>query len=577
MMHDLFIPCRINNYFLHKKRILIFEVTPVVIQSILVEFSGKKITVQDQQTIYLKESSEQIRINTIKKIISSVGAVDQIVSTLSTSPMIFKEIQIPFLDQETLRMVIPFEIENILPFALDQVTIDFIVTQQDFVKKTSKVLVAAVQKIHIEEQYEFFKEADISLDMITVDVFGLYSFYKNLLKERHLVLKSEEKKESIFSKALQAPKNLYHLIFKKKNESDEKSSAVKLEYFHPKRSEILVDIGYKTIKVLYIKDGVIATVRIIPLGLADDLEYFTQHGIHSYEEIVENSISSNSSLLLERFKNIFDELSKTFLYFQQQDGALYISPYKIYLTGFYSENHFFKEQAQAYFGSIITTISIKELLKKINMTVAAQIKITSEQINLYASSILWYENPENNLLYDISQKKEFKTVTLQLLIMILISIVSLAGIFWRSYDEVSRWQAGYISSRKQLLNTLQEQMNLDLRGEKKIPEIFKKAEEELKRERKLWFSFMKQNETSPLEYLQDLSMAIDRSSIGLELKTVHIDYQKVIMTGTVKNLDALDLFYEELQSLKTLKLVSRPRELSWTVELKSKIDQEGAA
>ena len=49
------------------------------------------------------------------------------------------------------------------------------------------------------------------------------------------------------------------------------------------------------------------------------------------------------------------------------------------------------------------------------------------------------------------------------------------------------------------------------------------------------------------------------------------------MTGTVKNLDALDLFYEELQSLKTLKLVSRPRELSWTVELKSKIDQEGAA
>ena len=256
---------------------------------------------------------------------------------------------------------------------------------------------------------------------------------------------------------------------------------------------------------------------------------------------------------------------------------MYISPYKIYLTGFYSENHFFKEQAQAYFGSIITTISIKELLKKINMTVAAQIKITSEQINLYASSILWYENPENNLLYDISQKKEFKTVTLQLLIMILISIVSLAGIFWRSYDEVSRWQAGYISSRKQLLNTLQEQMNLDLRGEKKIPEIFKKAEEELKRERKLWFSFMKQNETSPLEYLQDLSMAIDRSSIGLELKTVHIDYQKVIMTGTVKNLDALDLFYEELQSLKTLKLVSRPRELSWTVELKSKIDQEGAA
>jgi len=577
MIHDLFIPCRIGNYFLHKKRVLSIEITPIMIQAVVFEFSGKNIILQDQWVMHLKDASEQAQINTIKKIISSAGKVDHIISTLATSAMIFKELELPFLDREALKMVIPFEIENILPFALDQVTIDFIITQQDLVKKSSKVLICAVQKNDIQHQYDLFKKADVSLDILTVDVFGLYYFYKELLQEKS-TKQAEIKPESVWTKFLGYRQKFYDLFTRKKTEKYDEGAASSLDYFQAKHSEILVDIGYKTIKVLYMKDEIIHGVRIIPLGFSDGLELFAQEGIHSYQDFLTSFMNSNgNSLVMDQYKKIFDELSKTFLYFQQQEGVLYLSPHKIYMTGFYTSIPSFLSQAQIYFGSVVSIVSIPKSLKKINTIILSKVPSSSEQVNLFASVMLWYFDTDSNLLQNIAEKKEFKTITLQLCIMILVSILSLGGIWWRSYEEMNRWQTGYVSSRKQLISTLQEQMNLDVRGEKKIKEIASKAEEELKRERKLWFSFMKQNETSTLEYLQDLSTAIDREAIGLELKNVHIDYQKVTMSGTVKNLDALDLFYEELQSLKTLKLVSRPRELSFNIELKSKLDQEGAA
>lgn len=123
---------------------------------------------------------------------------------------------------------------------------------------------------------------------------------------------------------------------------------------------------------------------------------------------------------------------------------------------------------------------------------------------------------------------------------------------------------------------IEQGMGVDLKGEKNLKTIVEQAEETLKRERLLWFSFTKQNEASALEYLQELSIAIDRASIGLELRQMHIDFEKVTMTGSVKSFEALDVFEEELQGLKLLTLVEKPRELTWTIQLQPKDVQKGS-
>lgn len=574
MMHDLFIPCRIGNYYLHTKKILTIEVTPIVIHGILLEYSAHKIILKDKYSITLKDAQQSSQIAAIKKIVSSAGKVDEIVSICATSAMVFKELRLPFIGRENLEMVLPLEIENMLPFPLDQAVIDFIVTKEDLEKKISTILVCAVRKQDIDEQYEFFKKADVSLDVLTVDIFGLYSLYKKYLNQG---LVDKKVTTSKFSLKQQLSK-LYSTLFRKKIDATSSYSEQILEGFQAHKSEVLVNIGYNSIKVLYIKDTVLTSVRVIPFGIGQGLELLSGQAEKSYEDILHALMSDGriDSIILEQFKNIFEEITKTLLYFQQQDTSGYLSPSKIIFTGFFTQSSTFMNQAKNYIGSVVTVINMKECLTSALVINNSKETITSELFNSIASGLLWHYQQENNLLKAITEKKELHAATMQLIMMLLISVLCIGGVWWRSNEQLQRWQTAYNASRKQLLTEIQNQMGLDLYGEKNLKVLVEKAEAVLKRERQLWFSFTQQNEASILEYLQDLSVAIDREAIGLELKSLHIDYQKIVMTGTVKNFEALDLFYEELQELKLLKLVDRPRELSWTIELKPKSILKGA-
>ncbi len=577
MIHNLFIPCRIGNYYLHTKKVLTIEVTPIVVYGLLFEYSAKKITLKEKYSISLKENSSLAQINAIKKIVSSAGKVDEIISNCATPAMVFKELQLPFLGRENLEMVLPLEIENILPFSLDEAVINFMVTDEDLEKKSSTVLVCAVRKQDIDEQYELFKKADVSLDMLTVDVFALYYLYQVCVSQN--TVQKNSAKVSLSENAVPFYKRLFNLFSRKKVEDTVNQSQQILQNFNPDRTELLVDIGYNSIKVLYIKDNALSAVRVIPFGIGQTVENLQDQPETSYEDM-KDSLSSNGhtdSLVLHQSKKIFEEIAKTLLYFQQKEGLSYLAPHKISLTGFYTHSPVFIEQAKSYFGSIVVPIDMKKCLEAASVSFDSNIHITSEYFRTVACALSWHYQTDNNLLQMIAREKELRAVSLQAVVMLLTSLLCVGAIWWRSSEQLQRWQTAYNSSRKQLLTEIQDQMNLDLRGEKNLKTLVEKTESVLKRERQLWFSFMQQNEASMLEYLQDLSVAIDREAIGLELKSLHIDYQKVVMSGSVTSFEALDLFYEELQELKLLKLVDRPRDISnWTIELKPKINSKGA-
>ena len=579
MIHNLFIPCRIGNYYLHTKKVLTIEVTPIVVYGLLFEYSAKKIILKEKYSISLKENSSIAQINAIKKIVSSAGKVDEIISNCATPAMVFKELQLPFIGKENIAMVLPLEIENILPFSLDQAVIDFIVTREDSEKKISTVLVCAVRKQDIDEQYELFKKADVSLDMLTVDVFALYHLYESYIGQNSVEKKSISSKNSVQQNFAKLYKRLLSLFSRKKKEDIVSHSQQILQNFNPERAEVLVDIGYNSIKVLYIKDNILSVVRVIPFGIGTMLQGLNEQAGQSYEDAI-HSLSSQGhidSALSEQFKKIFDEIAKTLLYFQQQEGLSYLAPHKISMTGFYSNFPAFIEQAKSYFGSIVLPVDMKECLERALISNDSKIIITTEYFRSISCSLAWHCQGNNNLLETIAREKELRAVSVQTIVMVLTSLLCVGAVWWRSSEQLKGWQTAYNSSRRQLLDEIQSQMGLDVRGEKNLKALVEKTESVLKRERQLWFSFTQQNEASILEYLQDLSVAIDREAIGLEIKSLHIDYQKVVMTGTVKSFEALDLFYEELQELKLLKLVDRPRELAnWTIELKPKTSSKGA-
>ena len=135
MLHDILILSRIGNYYLQRKRILSFEITPLMVQGILIEFLGTKIQIKNKQTIILKDFSSQTQINALKKIASNIGKYDEVITTLSGSAVVFKELTLPFIGRDTLSMIVPFEVETLLPFALEESLIDFIITKENIEKQ----------------------------------------------------------------------------------------------------------------------------------------------------------------------------------------------------------------------------------------------------------------------------------------------------------------------------------------------------------------------------------------------------------------------------------------------------------
>ena len=139
---------------------------------------GASFTVAQTATVSLASDKQSDIVQAIKDVIKQIGSYDKLVATLSSSFVTFKELSFPFLDEEKIRMVLPFEIEALLPFDTSQACIDFIVTKQDTKEKQSDIMVAAVQKKYIQELSHLFEQADLELSSITTDVMSLYGLYK---------------------------------------------------------------------------------------------------------------------------------------------------------------------------------------------------------------------------------------------------------------------------------------------------------------------------------------------------------------------------------------------------------------
>lgn len=574
MLHDILIPSRIGTYYLQRKRVLSFEITPIMIQGLLIEFMGNTIQIKNKQSIMLKDLSAQTQTNALKKIASTIGKYDEIISIISSSAIVYKELKLPFIGRDALSMIVPYEVEALLPFALEESVIDFVITKENFEKKESKILVAAVRIQDLQNHLNLFEKAELTIDTVTIDIFVLYEMYKNAISEipqtpaQPLKISFDIKSSSIL--------NLWHKLYAKfvnKPKIDTPISTESPLQYQPKTADLFIDIGFDVVRTLYFQDGILTAVRIIPMGISDVAQAISQKTEQPYFDIVQNILTEQSlenlnSALYDELKKIFEEITRTLQFFEKQEHTKYIKPHKILFSGFATNIKEFHELAQTFFQNNI------EIKKSFNITERLKIIVKSEDqhfsiINLALSLFMHFE-PNVNFLKSVAQKNDNSILNKQLCMIIFMTLLCLGITFWRSSIMLQEKETAYNASKRQLVQAIEQRMRLDLRGEKSIKTILEKAEEKLKTEKALWFAFSAQQEHSVLEYLQDLSTQIDRSALGLQVKNMHLDYEKVSMSGSVKNFESLDLFEEELSSLQLLQLLEKPRELTFTVQFKPK-------
>ncbi len=553
MVKDVLIPSRLGQYYLFPKKVLSFDITPFAVHAILVIFTGNNVQVKNNKSILLKDFSIASIVAAIKKIATSIGSYDEVVTSLSSTTIVFKELQLPFIGREKLNMIVSYEVESLLPFALEQAVIDFMILEEDAKKGSSTILVAATLKENIDNQHSLFEKAGIPLHMLTVDMFALYSLY------RHGVFTQKNGAKPVSG------------LLRKKFEKEIEQASIKSEQ---SKVELFVDFGFDVTRILYMQNGLLKTIRMIPYGVADIAQLISSDlELSSYEVIQEIIVKSEEDTyqteVQQGLGKLFDEIKKTFAFFEKQVSG-YTKPKKIIFSGLGCHINGFVDIAQTHFDITVEEVSVQQLFEKMNIKYSAQIAVDVEHVISLATALFTKYNQDINFLKNIASKFDNRLFYQQVFMIILLTVMCIGGIFWKSSTELQRWNQAYISSKKELLRTIEHTMNIDMKNEKNLKDIVQKTDTVLQKEHKLWFSFSKQTEQSYLEYLQDLSVHIDKESIGLDIKKLSLNPDKVTLVGVLKNFESLEVFKEELSELELLSVVEAPRELSFTIELKVK-------
>lgn len=189
MIKDLFIPQAIGDFSLFTQRIVALELTEMEVIAAVVVWRGKKKTIEkvlqeplsQDSAIPLKDRSKAA----LQKIMQQIGSFTKMIVVVPSSKLIFKEISVPTMSWQKIKMLLPFEVEGLLPFPLDQALIDGIIIrkgsqEQGAEAQKTEVLVAAAKQDIIQELSALLAEAGIKPDVITTDLVELYSFYHAL-------------------------------------------------------------------------------------------------------------------------------------------------------------------------------------------------------------------------------------------------------------------------------------------------------------------------------------------------------------------------------------------------------------
>ncbi len=181
MIKSIFLPEKIGSMYLFTKRRVGIEIGTTSIWACIASMHRNIHTIEKVIEEPLETESglpqETRIINALRSLALKLGPYDELCCVIPSSMVIFKELTLPFIGLKKIKMVVPFEVESLLPFTLDSAVIDCIVTHQDMQLKQTDVLIAAVKRDLIETYRRYFELAEMPLQKLSIDLFELYGLY----------------------------------------------------------------------------------------------------------------------------------------------------------------------------------------------------------------------------------------------------------------------------------------------------------------------------------------------------------------------------------------------------------------
>jgi type IV pilus assembly protein PilM len=540
MITSIFIPEKIGSYYLLSKRIIGFDLAKTHVYASQIYLSGNGITLEKfyQEPVDPDTSRPYtIRVGeAIERIMRNAPYCNDINTSLSSSVVIFKELQLPFIDTEKISMVLPYEIEPYLPFSLADAIAGFIITKTNLEEKTSNILVAAVQKIYVQEHLDYFAKAKLNPTKISIDLFDLYGLYSQIPA-----------------------------------------------YGENKKTVVLIDIEFQVTRIAFILQGQLKLVRTLAKGIAQCTKNVAQalripNG-QALETIIRFGLEKHddpdySAIVKESMSAFFKEIQFTLQSCITQTKTDQ-SIDQILLLGRGADipniDIFAHEMLQipcSYFdgNELLKIPTIR--MKHVGRIPRTNIMSLSTAFPSKVTENLTMRKEEFALPTSSTFNKQFFTA---LTLFFLTFVILIGDTYWQKRTLTKQAR----SMEQDVVRTLND---LGLTEEKAFNEAIEDAEQKVSNDEEVWFAFSRQRRFSFLKVLQDLSTAIDRKAIGLLLKKLVLNKttNDIIFEGQVKGIDELEILERELQDSKLFRYVPSLQEKNINVSLPLKKNGEAS-
>lgn len=530
MIKNIFIPTKIGSYYLFEETVVGIEFNKNNILASVISAKGSKRTIVQvlNESIDAEEPNipyEQQAAKALIRLKNRLNKFDKLYVSLPTSYAIFKDLQLPFLGISKAKMVAPFEIEQYLPFNINQALIDSLIIDQDKKDKKTYLITVAVKRETIDKYLNIFKEANLAVDKITLDILELYGLFKSLKLNKNKVT-----------------------------------------------ALINLNLTNTTIAIL-IEDNLFY-VRNLPQGIANS----TKNQTNQNGEFIDNLLRFGLNENIDIFQNLISQIKFTINTILNLgipgSENINLNEINAVITGFGSEIQGMPELICKILETKCYILNIREIVKN---GIHSKINDIPNKYLLSISTALPDKITNDFNLMPENTKSNSLTVN-QILTLFILSILTLGTFLTYSFIKVNKI--------KNLTNKLEQEANKQLRKDftikraKNLKTTNTEAQKELRARQETASQLLDKNSYSFLNYLDELNRVIDRKRIDLKIDKMTILPEQIAIQGSVKDIEAAKIFESQIEQSPVFSIKSSLQTPDFTrnpliIEISNKIHKQG--
>ncbi|MBN1549246.1 pilus assembly protein PilM [Candidatus Babeliales bacterium] len=176
MIRNVLLPEKVNDYYVFPQRAVGLEIRVNEVIACKSYMYGTTKTLEALFRETVPNEIPEALTTALANIKAKLGKYDILRTAFPSSLVTFRSLTLPFISRDKIELVLPYEVEKLLPFSTQDALLDFIITEKG--TNHSTILVAATQKQHVAEHIAQLEAGGLTPTSIIVDLFAAYEIWK---------------------------------------------------------------------------------------------------------------------------------------------------------------------------------------------------------------------------------------------------------------------------------------------------------------------------------------------------------------------------------------------------------------